>query len=240
MIILPAIDIKDGRCVRLRQGKADDVTVYSDDPAEMARRWASEGGSYLHVVDLDGAFEGRPVNLDIIESIVSAVDMPVEVGGGLRTDEDVRKLLDVGVSRAIIGTRALSDSDGMKALVAEFGSRIAVGIDAKDGKVQVKGWVETTDTEAVDLAAELDALGVSTLIYTDTSRDGMLEGVNLEAVSRFCDAVQCEVIASGGVTSRDDIVNLLGLGKQNLGGVIVGKALYDGRVELRDICAIVD
>jgi phosphoribosylformimino-5-aminoimidazole carboxamide ribotide isomerase len=147
MIILPAIDLKDGKCVRLRQGRADDVTVYSDDPTEMARKWEDEGGSYLHVVDLDGAFEGHPVNVDIIRSIVSAIDMPVEVGGGLRTDEDVRQLLDAGVSRAIIGTRALSDSDGMKALVAEFGDRIAVGIDARDGKVQVKGWVETTDTE---------------------------------------------------------------------------------------------
>lgn len=225
--------------MRLRQGKADDVTVYSDDPTEMARRWAGEGGSYLHVVDLDGAFEGKPVNVDIIRSIVAAIDIPVEVGGGLRTDDDLRQLIDAGVSRAIIGTRALADKEGLKALVAEFGDRVAVGIDAKDGKVQVKGWVETTDTEAVDLARELDELGVSTLIYTDTSRDGMLEGVNLEAVSRFSDAVNCEVIASGGVTSRDDIVNLVGLAKPNISGVIVGKALYDGRVDLQDICAIV-
>ncbi len=235
MIILPAVDIKGGRCVRLRQGKAEDVTVYGDDPVEMARRWADEGGKYLHVVDLDGAFEGHPVNMAAISAIASAIDIPVEVGGGLRTDEDVRALLNAGISRAIIGTRALADRDGMKSLVAEFGDKVAVGIDAKDGRVQVKGWVETTDTKAIDLARELDDIGVGTLIYTDTSRDGMLKGVNLEAVSEFCDAVSCQVVASGGVTNEDDIVGLLSLKKENLCGVIVGKALYDGRVELSRI-----
>ena len=235
MIILPAIDLKDGKCVRLRQGKAEDCTVYSDDPVQMARRWADEGGEYLHVVDLDGAFKGSPANVEVIRAIVAAIDIPVEVGGGLRTDADVRKLLDAGVSRAIIGTRAISDRDGMRALVGEFGDKIAVGIDARDGKVQVKGWVETTDTDAVMLASELDAMGVATLIYTDTSRDGMLKGVNLDAVARFCDAVGCQVVASGGVTGRDDISGLLGLRKSNLCGVIVGKALYDGRVDLAEI-----
>jgi len=239
MIILPAIDIKGGKCVRLKQGKAEDCTVYSDDPVEMACKWAAAGGQYLHVVDLDGAFEGRSANAEIIKAIVAAIDIPVEVGGGLRTDDDVRRLLDAGVARAIIGTRAISDRDGMKSLIANFADRIAVGIDARDGKVQVKGWVETTDTDAVVLAAELDAMGVATLIYTDTSRDGMLKGVNLDAVARFCDAVGCEVIASGGVTSREDISGLLELQKQNLVGVIVGKALYDGRVDLADINGIV-
>lgn len=235
MVILPAVDIKDGRCVRLKQGRAEDCTVYSDDPVEMAIRWADEGGKYLHVVDLDGAFEGHPVNMAAIAAIASAIDIPVEVGGGLRKDDDVRALLDVGVSRAIIGTRALSDRAGMKSLIDQFGDKVAVGIDAKDGLVQVKGWVETTDTKAIDLARELDDLGVATLIYTDTSRDGMLKGVNLDAVSEFCDAVSCQVVASGGVTSEDDIVGLLALKKANLYGVIVGKALYDGRVKLSRI-----
>ncbi len=233
MIILPAVDIKDGRCVRLKQGKAEDCTVYGDDPVEMAKKWADEGGKYLHVVDLDGAFGGKPANADAIAKIAQAIDIPVEVGGGLRTDDDVRRLLDAGVSRAIIGTRALSDKDGMKHLIDEFGDKVAVGIDAKDGLVQVKGWVETSDTQAVDLARQLDEMGVATLIYTDTSRDGMLKGVNLEATSIFCDAVSCQVVASGGVTSEDDITGLLGLEKPNLCGVIVGKALYDGRVDLR-------
>lgn len=239
MIIIPAIDIKGGRCVRLRQGRAEDCTVYSDDPVEMARRWAGEGGEYLHVVDLDGAFSGAPVNTDVIKKIAGEIDIPVEVGGGLRTDEDVGELLEAGIARAIIGTRAISDRDGMERLACRFGADIAVGIDARDGMVQVNGWVETTDTTAVELARDLEAMGVSTFIYTDTSRDGMLKGVNLEAVAEFCDAVKCDVIASGGVTGPDDIIGLHRLDRRNLAGVIVGKALYDGRIDLGEIKALV-
>lgn len=234
MIVIPAVDIKGGRCVRLRQGRAEDCTVYSDDPVEMALKWESDGGRYLHVVDLDGAFEGRPVNIDVIGRIIKAVSIPVEVGGGLRTDAHVRALSEAGAARAIIGTRALADRDGMRGLLDEFGDKIAVGIDARDGRVQVNGWVETTDTAALDLARDLDAMGVSTLIYTDTSRDGMLKGVNLEATDAFCAAVRCSVIASGGVTSQEDIDSLAALGRSNLCGVIVGKALYDGRISLAE------
>jgi len=239
MIIIPAVDIKGGRCVRLRQGRAEDCTVYSDDPVEMAKRWVDAGGEYLHVVDLDGAFEGAPVNTEVIKRIAREIDIPVEVGGGLRTDEHVRELLEAGIARAIIGTRAISDRAGMERLASKLGRNIAVGIDARDGMVQVNGWVETTDTAAVELAQDLEAMGVSTFIYTDTSRDGMLKGVNLDAVAEFCDAVKCDVIASGGVTGNDDIIGLNRLNRRNLAGVIVGKALYDGRIDLREIKALV-
>jgi phosphoribosylformimino-5-aminoimidazole carboxamide ribotide isomerase len=232
MIILPAIDLKDGRCVRLRQGRADDATVYSDDPVEMAKRWADAGGEYLHVVDLDGAFQGRPFHLDVIARIAAAISIPVEVGGGLRTDADVQMLLDAGVRRAIIGTRAFSDPDSLGDMVKQFGDRIAVGIDARDGRVQVKGWVETTDMLAVDLARKADALGVQTLIVTDTATDGMMVGTNVAAMDEVCKAVSCNVIASGGVTTPDDVHALTALGHANLEGAIVGKALYEGTTTL--------
>lgn len=236
--IIPAIDLKDGRCVRLRQGKADEVSVYSDDPVDMAEHWVSAGARVLHVVDLDGAFQGRPVHTKVISAIAEAVDIPVEVGGGLRTDEDVRCLLDVGVSRAVIGTRAFSEPEALGRLVAEFGAAIAVGIDARDGFVQVKGWVETTGMRAVDLAAQVEAMGVATLIYTDTATDGMLGGVNVRAVEQMCRHVGVDVIASGGVTSAADVRALRDLDCPNLSGAIVGKALYDGKVALADLLAV--
>jgi len=236
--IIPAIDLKDGRCVRLRQGRADDVSVYSDDPVEMARHWAASGATILHVVDLDGAFQGRPVHTDTISAIAKAVDIPVEVGGGLRTDDDVRGLLEGGVARVIIGTRALSEPEALDCLVKEFGSSIAVGIDARDGLVQVKGWLETTDVRAVDLAAKVEAMGVRTLIVTDTATDGMLGGVNVSAVQAVCGRVSGDVIASGGVSSAADVRSLRGLECPNLVGVIVGKALYDGKVTLAELLAV--
>jgi phosphoribosylformimino-5-aminoimidazole carboxamide ribotide isomerase len=237
MIILPAIDLKDGRCVRLRQGRADDATVYSDDPVEMAKQWADAGGEYLHVVDLDGAFSGVPAHLEVIARIAAAISIPVEVGGGLRTDDDVRRLLEAGVDRAIIGTRAFSDPDSLAQTVARFGEHIAVGIDARDGRVQVKGWVETTDMMAVDLACKADALGVSTLIVTDTATDGMMIGTNVTAMDEVCKAVSCNVIASGGVTTPDDVRALTALGHANLYGAIVGKALYEKSTTLSDMKA---
>ncbi len=227
MIILPAIDLKDGRCVRLSQGRADAVTVYSDDPVAMAKHWVDEGGECLHVVDLDGAFQGSPAHLDIIEKIVAAIDIPVEVGGGLRTDDDIRRLLETGVTRAIIGTRAFSDPDSLAGTVEKFGEKIAVGIDARDGRVQVKGWVETTDMLAVDLARKADVMGVKTLIVTDTATDGMMVGTNVAAMDEICQAVSCNVIASGGVTAPKDVAALVALGHANLYGAIVGKALYE-------------
>jgi phosphoribosylformimino-5-aminoimidazole carboxamide ribotide isomerase len=237
MIILPAIDLKDGRCVRLRQGLADEVTVYSDDPVDMALHWVAEGGEFLHVVDLDGAFKGTPAHLDVIARIVNAIPIPVEVGGGLRSDDDIQRVLDVGVARAIIGTRAFADPDSLAATVERFGDKVAVGIDARDGRVQVKGWVETTDMLAVDLARKADSVGVKTLIVTDTATDGMMVGTNVAAMDEICKAVSCNVIASGGVTAPADVSALTALGHSNLYGAIVGKALYEKSTTITDMKA---
>ena len=229
MVILPAIDLKGGLCVRLRQGRAEDATVYSSDPVAQARTWREQGAEQLHVVDLDGAFQGEPKHADVIGRIVRALDIPVEVGGGLRTDAQVERLLKAGVARAIVGTRALESLDALAALVARFGEAIAVGIDARDGFVQVKGWVETTGTRAVDLARQVESVGVRTIIYTDTATDGMLGGPNLAAMAQMCRAVSCRVIASGGVSAPEHVAALKALGCSNLYGAIVGKALYDGK-----------
>lgn len=233
--VIPAIDLKDGKCVRLRQGRADDSKVYSEDPVGMARHWVSEGARYLHVVDLDGAFQGKPAHTAVIAKIVEAIDIPVEVGGGLRTDADIRSLLDVGVDRAILGTRAYAQPGMLKELAKRFGGRLAVGIDARNGQVQVKGWTETTGMRAVDLARDAEAAGIGTIIYTDTATDGMLEGPNVRALEEICNAVGCSVIASGGISAVRDVERLKKLGRSNLIGAIVGKALYEGRVQLSEL-----
>jgi phosphoribosylformimino-5-aminoimidazole carboxamide ribotide isomerase len=235
LTVIPAIDLKDGRCVRLTQGRADASRVYAEDPVEMARHWEREGAQWLHVVDLDGAFQGRPVHAEVVARIAAAVKMPLELGGGLRTDDDVARALDAGVSRAILGTRAFADPAAMARLAARFGARLAVGIDARDGFVQVKGWVETTGARAVDLAVRAEAAGVKTLIYTDTATDGMMRGPNLAAVAAMCAAVGCDVIASGGVTIAADVAALTALGRRNLVGAIVGKALYERRATLAEL-----
>ena len=235
--LYPAIDLKAGKCVRLRQGRADAVTVYSEDPVATARRWAEAGGDWLHVVDLDGAFAGHPVHHEMVRAMAGAIPIPVELGGGLRTDDDIRRMLDAGVRRVVLGTRACADPGALAALVRAFGDRIAVGIDARNGKVQVKGWVETTDTLAADLAKRVSDLGVATLIYTDTATDGMLSGPNLAGVAALCRAVSCRVIASGGISKCDDVVALAKLGVPNLAGVIIGKALYEGSVTIPEMKA---
>lgn len=237
--ILPAVDLKGGQCVRLRQGRADEATVYGNDPAAQAREWARLGATWLHVVDLDGAFQGHPVHLDVIGAMVQAAGIPVECGGGLRSDADLVALLAHGVKRAILGTRALEHMDELKSLAAKYGDRLAVGIDARDGFVQVKGWTETTHTTAVELARRAAAAGVKTIIYTDTATDGMLRGPNFTGTAQLCDAVgpACQVIASGGITTTADIVRLRALEKANLAGAIVGKALYEGRTSLADLLA---
>jgi phosphoribosylformimino-5-aminoimidazole carboxamide ribotide isomerase len=237
MRIYPAIDLKDGKCVRLRQGRADEVTVYSDDPVAMAKHWVAQGGDWIHVVDLDGAFQGRPIHRDLVAAIAAAVPAPIELGGGLRSDRDIQMMLDAGVRRVVLGTRACQDPAGLEALAKRFGERLAVGIDARNGKVQVKGWVETTDTLAVDLAVRVTALGVRTLIYTDTATDGMLTGPNFEGVRRLCEMTSCNVIASGGVSRAGDVARLCELNLPNLEGVIVGKALYDGAVTMSELKA---
>ena len=235
MKIYPAIDIKNGRCVRLLQGRADQETVYHSDPLEPARLFAIEGSAWVHVVDLDGAFTGTPVNLDVIVEIAK-LGLKVQMGGGLRSIEAVEQVLNAGVSRAVVGTRACQDLDFVKRLVKEFGSQVAVGIDAKDGKVATHGWTKGTDREVLVLARTLEDLGVSTLIHTDIATDGMMKGPNIAAQTALLERVSTDVIASGGVSRKEDIENLQGLATQypHLKGVIVGKALYEGTISLKD------
>ncbi len=236
MIILPAIDLKDGKCVRLRQGRADDVTVYGDDPAEQARDWRTQGGQELHVVDLDGAFAGTPKHAEVIRRIIEAFGGPVEVGGGIRNMETLTSVLEAGATRAIIGSAALDDPEFLSQAVEQYGERIAVGIDARDGFVQTKGWVETTKVKAVDLASAVAKAGVKTIIYTDTATDGMLGGPNLSQMAAICDAAPtCAITASGGVSSPYDVANLKALERSNLRAAIVGKALYDGRTTVKEM-----
>ncbi len=238
--ILPAVDLKGGQCVRLRQGRAEDATVYGSDPVAQAREWAGQGATWMHVVDLDGAFKGHPAHLEVIAEMVKAAGIPVECGGGLRSDADLDALLATGVSRGILGTRALEHMDDLAVLAAKYGDRLAVGIDARDGFVQVKGWTETSKVTAVELAGQAAAAGVKTIIYTDTATDGMLRGPNFRGNAEVCDAVgpDCQVIASGGITTAADITKLCALGKLNLTGAIVGKSLYEGRTTMSELLAV--
>jgi|SRR6266540_4058308 len=239
MTIYPAIDIKGGRCVRLTQGRADQETVYANNPADVAAQFRAAGSTWVHVVDLDGAFAGEPQNLATVQAI-AAHGMKVELGGGLRTRAAVERALSFGVSRVVIGTRAAESESFVGELVQAFGDKVAVGIDAKNGRVAVKGWVDTTGLGALSFAQRMDALGVATLIYTDIGTDGMLTGPNLVAQEAMLNAVKCNVIASGGVSRREDVIELAKLAQRhaNLDGVIVGKALYEQRVELRDLLEI--
>ncbi len=239
MIIYPAIDIKGGRCVRLTQGRADAQTVYAEDPAGVAAGFRAAGSRWVHVVDLDGAFAGEPGNLEVVKRIVD-LGLSVQLGGGLRTRESVDRVLSMGVARVVIGTRAAESNSFISELVAAFGDKVAVGIDAKAGKVAVKGWVDTTGMSALGLARRMDALGVATLIHTDIGNDGMLTGPNLSAQESMLGAVGARVISSGGVSSLEDVTDLIALCESypNLDGVIVGKALYEGRVTLADLLGL--
>jgi phosphoribosylformimino-5-aminoimidazole carboxamide ribotide isomerase len=239
MTIYPAIDIKGGRCVRLTQGRADRETVYAEDPARVAAEFKASGAAWVHVVDLDGAFAGEPRNLDSVARIV-ALGLSVQLGGGLRSRGSVDRALAMGIARVVIGTRAAESEAFVCELVGAYGGRIAVGIDAKDGKVAVKGWVDTTEASALELARRMDALGVATIIHTDVGTDGMLTGPNLEAQGAMLGAVRANVIASGGIGRREDVIRLLAAakGSPNLEGVIVGKAIYEGRVLLADLLGL--
>ena len=239
MTIYPAIDIKGGRCVRLTQGRADQETVYAEHPADVAAEFKKAGSAWVHVVDLDGAFAGEPKNLAAVQAI-AALGMKVQLGGGLRTRAAVERALGFGVSRVVIGTRAAESEAFVGELVQAFGAKIAVGIDAKNGRVAVKGWVSTSELTAIELARRMDALGVKTLIHTDITTDGMLTGPNFPAQEAMLAAGRFGVIASGGVSRREDVVKLAELARRhaNLDGVIVGKALYEKRVELPDLLAI--
>lgn len=223
-----------GEVVRLRQGKADQKTVYSSDPAAFARRWQEEGGDYLHLVDLDAAFTGEQKNLESVKAICEAVDIPVELGGGMRTEAAIRRAIDAGVDRVIIGTRAAESLEFVRDMAREFGGeRIAVGIDAKNGLVAVKGWTEATGVLALDLARQVEDAGAGTIIYTDIATDGMLQGPNFVETQRVLEAVRCQVIASGGVSSAADVHRLRTI--PGLYGCIIGKALYDGMLSLKDV-----
>ncbi len=233
VIVFPAIDLKDGRCVRLRQGDLAAETVYSDDPAAMAKSWEDQGASWLHVVDLNGAVDGRPVNLAAIESIRRAVTMKLQVGGGIRTIETVRQFLNAGVSRVVLGTAALTDRAFLEAACREFPARIVVGVDARNGKVAVKGWTAVSDVSATALVEGFAGLHLAAVVYTDIARDGMLSGPNMEALREILAHAPCPVIASGGVTRVEDLVAIKSLGSR-VEGAIVGKALYDGKLRYAD------
>lgn len=231
MRIYPAIDIIDGACVRLVQGDYSQKTKFADDPCEIAMRWQNEGGEFIHIVDLDGARNGEMPNFDLIVRIADKLNIPIEVGGGVRNMECVEKYLDNGVNRVIIGTSALSNPDFVKEAVAKYGARIVVGIDAKDGMVAVNGWEEVSTTSAIDLAKQMEKIGVKTIIYTDIATDGMLKGPNVKAMEEMTEAVSIDVVASGGVSSADDIARLKDTGVE---GAIVGKALYTDALCLKD------
>ncbi|MBU5670621.1 1-(5-phosphoribosyl)-5-[(5-phosphoribosylamino)methylideneamino]imidazole-4-carboxamide isomerase [Paenibacillus brevis] len=230
--IYPAIDIRGGKCVRLVQGDYARETVYNENPAEVARSWEAQGGSYIHLVDLDGAKAGHPVNDELIGEIARSVQVPVQVGGGLRTLADVERLLGLGVSRVILGTAAIEDRAFTEAVLGTYGDKVAIGIDARDGFVATRGWLETSKVQAEMLAKELAAKGAETFIFTDISRDGMMQGPNVEAIRSLAQASGRTVIASGGVTVQDDLLKLAAYATQGIGGAIVGKALYTGSIDL--------
>ena len=236
MIVIPAIDLKEGKCVRLLQGKKEEVTIYSDDPPSMARNWQEQGAELLHVVDLDGAFTGEQHNYEKIKAIRLAIDIPIEVGGGIRDADRVAQLIDLGVDRTIIGTSAAEKPDMVREICRRFPGKVLIGIDAKDGKVAVKGWVEVTELEAVAFAKQMEGAGAAGIIYTDISRDGMLTGPNVEAMAKMVESVGIPVIASGGVSQLDDIKSLMKI--NNLWGVITGKALYTGSMKLDEAIAL--
>jgi phosphoribosylformimino-5-aminoimidazole carboxamide ribotide isomerase len=233
MIVIPAVDIKEGRCVRLRQGRMDQETVFSDDPAAMAARWAEMGARLIHVVDLDGAVQKRPKNLTSIRKILDAVDAQIQVGGGIRSEETVRTLLDTGVHRVVIGTEAINNPDMVKAACRSYPGRIVVGIDARNGKVAVEGWTQTTEVAAADLARSFEDAGVAAINFTDIHRDGMQTGPNIEETRRLAEAVSIPIVASGGVSTLADIHRLLELASVGVTGIITGRALYDGTLDLK-------
>jgi phosphoribosylformimino-5-aminoimidazole carboxamide ribotide isomerase len=237
MLLLPAIDLMNGEVVRLRQGKADQKTVYSNDPAAFARRWEEEGGDYLHIVDLDAAFSGEQRNLDAVRAITSAIGIPCELGGGMRSEAAIGRAVEAGVARVVIGTRAAESLDFVREMAQTFGGeRIAVGIDARDGLVSTKGWTEMSQLTALDLARRAQDAGAGTIIYTDIATDGMLQGPNFGELQKMLAALECQLIASGGVTTVEDMRRLQAM--PGLYGAIIGKALYDGAVKLSDLTAL--
>lgn len=239
MILFPAIDLKDGACVRLKRGAMQEATVFNLDPAAQARAFAAEGFEYLHVVDLNGAFAGKPVNGAAVEAIRAAVSMPVQLGGGIRDRAGIESWLERGIDRVILGTVAVRDPDLVRAACRAHPGRVAVGIDARSGRVAVEGWAETSELTTIELARRFEQAGVAAIIYTDIDRDGVLEGLNLESTLRLAESVSMPVIASGGLASIEDIRRLIEPDCAILEGAISGRALYDGRLDARAALALI-
>jgi phosphoribosylformimino-5-aminoimidazole carboxamide ribotide isomerase len=238
LILFPAIDLKDGQCVRLKLGEMSQATVFNDDPADQAATFERQGFQYLHIVDLNGAFAGKPVNGAAVEAILKAVTMPVQLGGGIRDLATIESWLDKGIRRVILGTIAVRDPALVKAACQRFPGRVAVGIDAKGGKVAVEGWAETSELTAIDLARRFEDAGVAAIIYTDIERDGILKGLNLAATAELARATSIPVIASGGLASLDDVTALMRPEYRMLEGAITGRALYDGRIDPKEALAV--
>jgi phosphoribosylformimino-5-aminoimidazole carboxamide ribotide isomerase len=239
LILYPAIDLKDGQCVRLKRGEMAAATVFNDDPAAQARTFQAQGFTWLHIVDLNGAFAGQPVNEDAVDAILEAITIPAQLGGGIRDMATIEKWIDSGIERVILGTIAVRDPEFVRRACVEYPGRIAVGIDAKGGKVAVEGWAETSELTAPELAKRLADSGVCAIIYTDIERDGALKGLNLDATAALARETKIPVIASGGVASIDDIKALMRPEHAMLAGAIVGRALYDGRLDPREALALV-
>jgi phosphoribosylformimino-5-aminoimidazole carboxamide ribotide isomerase len=240
MLLLPAIDIREGQCVRLYKGKKEETTIYSENPVEVAEVWERMGAKMLHIVDLDAAFSGYPQNLFIIEKIIKSVSIPVQVGGGIRNLDTINMILDKGVKRVILGTAAINNPELVGQAVKLHGEGIVIGIDSKDGYVAVEGWEETTHKRVLELAGEMAELGVKRVIYTDTSRDGTLEGPNIEATKMLAQKTSLNVIASGGISNLEDIEKITSLKPYGVEGVIIGKALYTGNVKLDEALRMVE
>ncbi|HZJ84839.1 MAG TPA: 1-(5-phosphoribosyl)-5-[(5-phosphoribosylamino)methylideneamino]imidazole-4-carboxamide isomerase [Syntrophomonadaceae bacterium] len=233
MIIFPAIDINDGQCVRLIQGRAEDKTIYSNEPAKIAQGFAKAGAEWVHVVDLDGAFSGKPTNIKAIETIRAKIDIPFQVGGGLRSLQDVELLLKIGANRVIIGTKAVSSPDFIKELLDKFGpEQIVLGVDAKKGMVATEGWVNTHEVSALDFGRQMQELGIKYAVYTDIAKDGLLKGPNLTATKEMALITKLKIIASGGVTSLEDLQDIKALERDGVIGAIIGKAIYEGELDL--------
>ena len=239
MILFPAIDLKDGKAVRLVRGAMETATVFNDDPAAQARAFAEAGFAWLHLVDLNGAFEGKPVNGRAVEAVRAATEVPIQLGGGIRDMATIEAWLCAGITRVILGTAALKDPGLVRAACREFPGRVVVGIDARAGRVAVEGWAEASETQAVDLALRFEDAGVAAIVFTDIARDGALEGVNVAATRALAEAVSIPVIASGGVASLDDIGALLKVESAGIEGAVIGRALYDGRIDADAALALV-
>lgn len=241
MLLIPAIDLKDGQCVRLRQGRMEDTTVFANDPVEMAQRWVDEGARRLHLVDLNGAFEGKPVNGDVIQAIASRFpDLPVQIGGGIRDAATVAAYLEAGVQYCIIGTKAVQEPQFVIELCQQFAGHIIVGIDAKNGMVATDGWAEVSAVSAVELAKQFEQAGVSAIVYTDIARDGMMTGVNVEETAHLAESISIPVIASGGVSNMDDIKALCTVEDKGVMGSILGRSIYEGTINLQQAQQYVD